>query len=107
MTVPTGTEDASGGRPGTGQDAAAAPGRRLAAPPSASDVVGATCPYLMSSGGSWRLAGPSRDHRCAAIDPPAPQSTEKQRAHCLSSEHVECPTYRAARTSRTATLAGG
>lgn len=106
MTVPTGTEDESGSRPGTGDDAPTDPDRRKAPAISPADVVGATCPYLTSSGGSWRVATPSRDHRCAAIDPPAPQSTDKQRIHCLSTEHVECPTFRAARSARTATLAG-
>ena len=107
MTAPTGAENASGQRPGNGHDAPAEPARRPAAAPSAPDIVGATCPYLVSAGGSWRLAGPSRDHRCAAVDPPAAQSTDKQRTHCLSSEHVECSIFQAARQARTVTLAGG
>jgi hypothetical protein len=53
------------------------------------------------------MAAPSRDHRCAAVDPPAPQATDKQRRHCLSADHVECPMFRAARDARAATLAGG
>jgi LysM repeat protein len=70
------------------------------------DVVAATCPYLMSSGGSWRMAAASRDHRCAALDPPTPQTIDKQRRHCLSPDHVECPIFRAARTARATALAG-
>jgi hypothetical protein len=58
----------------------------------------------MSAGGSWRQATPSRDHRCGALDPPAPQPTEKQSRHCLSADHVDCPIFRAARTARAATL---
>ncbi|HEX2754261.1 MAG TPA: LysM peptidoglycan-binding domain-containing protein [Candidatus Limnocylindrales bacterium] len=41
------------------------------------------------------------------VDPPAPQPNDKQRRHCLSVDHVECPMYRAARAARTTTLAGG
>jgi LysM repeat protein len=107
MTVPTGAETASGQRPGGADNAPADTGPRPRPSTSARDAVGATCPYLTSSGGSWRLAGPSRDHRCAAIDPPAPQTTEKQRLHCLSTDHVECTLFRAARSARMATLAGG
>ena len=62
------------------------------------------CPYLTSVGGSWRQATPSRDHRCGALDPPAPQPQDKQRRHCLSSNHVECPIFSAARSARAATL---
>jgi len=53
------------------------------------------------------MASPSRDHRCGAVDPPASQPNEKQRRHCLSSDHVECALFKAARMARTATLAGG
>ena len=52
-------------------------------------------------------ATPSREHRCRGLMPPAPQTTEKQRRHCLSSDHVECAIYRAARDARQATLAAG
>jgi LysM repeat protein len=41
------------------------------------------------------------------MDPPTAQTTDKQRMHCLSAEHVECATFRAARAARTATLAAG
>lgn len=113
MTDPRGAEDASEQRPGTAHDppleseSALRPNLQPRTHPSALEAVSSTCPYLTSAGGSWRSAGPSRDHRCAALEPPSPQTTEKQRLHCLSSDHVECPTYRAARTARTATLAGG
>ena len=77
------------------------------APVGAREVAAAVCPYLAAAGGSWRMATPSREHRCLALSPPAPQSTEKQRRHCLSADHVECGLYRAARDARQATLAGG
>lgn len=113
MTDPIGAEDGSEQRPGTAhelpteRDTAFRPSPPPRAHPSALEAVGTTCPYLTSAGGSWRSAGPSRDHRCAALEPPTPQTTDKQRMHCLSADHVECSTYRAARTARTATLAGG
>jgi hypothetical protein len=106
MTVPVDAEDAA--------EQGSAPAREAPHDPSpqpathsARDAVGGTCPYLVSAGGSWRMAAPSREHRCAAVDPPAPQSTDKQRRHCLSSEHVECSIFRAARTARATTLAAG
>ena len=113
MTSPIGAEDVSEPRPGTAHDtptethSTSGPHAPAGPHPSALDAVSATCPYLTSASGSWRSASPSRDHRCAALDPPAPQTTEKQRTHCLSTDHVECPIYLAARTARTATLAGG
>ena len=107
MTDPTGAGDPSNQRPGTALDLSVA-ARPPARPElSARDAVSGTCPYLVSSGGSWRAVNPSRDHRCGALDPPTPQTTDKQRMHCLSVEHVECATFRAARAARTATLAAG
>src|SRR5207247_141302 len=63
--------------------------------------------YLESADGTWRMTVPSRDHRCVAVDPPAPQPADKQRRHCLSADHVDCPLFGAARTARAATLAAG
>jgi LysM repeat protein len=74
---------------------------------SAREVAAAICPYLASAGGSWRMTTPSSDHRCRALAPPAPQTPEKQRRHCLSAEHVHCSLFQAAREARVATLAGG
>ncbi|MFL5779130.1 MAG: LysM peptidoglycan-binding domain-containing protein, partial [Chloroflexota bacterium] len=73
----------------------------------AREVAAAICPYLASVGGSWRMATPSRDHRCIGIAPPVSQSPDKQRRHCLSADHVDCGIYRAARDVRAASLAGG
>lgn len=55
------------------------------------------CPYLVGRGGDWRAAGATRDHRCAAVDPPAALTPEKQRRLCLGTGHRECSTYLAAR----------
>jgi LysM repeat protein len=113
MTVPVGAEPASESRPPTGSDARAdpdmpvEPGGRTRLPATAAETVAATCPYLTSAGGAWRSSTPSRDHRCAAVDPPVPQPTDKQRRHCLSSDHVECSMYRAARAARASSLAAG
>jgi LysM repeat protein len=107
MTDPIGAGDASERRPGTAHDTPSTPTPSVRPDLSARDAVSGTCPYLMSSEGSWRAANPSRDHRCGALDPPTPQTTEKQRKHCLSADHVECSTFLAARAARTATLAAG
>jgi len=108
MTVPVEAEDTSEQRRAAGHDASQDQGPRLRpASPTARDVAVGICPYLTSSGGSWRIASPSRDHRCGAVDPPAPQPSDKQRRHCLSDDHVECPIFGAARDMRAATLAAG
>jgi hypothetical protein len=65
------------------------------------------CPYLAASRGNWRSASPHRDHRCGAVDPPAPLAAEKQRRLCLTVDHASCQTFRAARASRAAMLAPG
>ena len=106
MSAPVEAEDASEQRPPGGPPAPSGPDPRLR-PTTARDAVSGICPYLTASGGSWRMSTPSRDHRCSAVDPPASQSTDKQRRHCLSADHVECPIFRAARDARTALLAAG
>jgi nucleoid-associated protein YgaU len=106
MTVSLGAPDGSDQRPGSQPEGPAepsAPARHVPLP-SAPEALAAICPYLTSAGGSWRQSTPSRDHRCGAVEPPAPQSTEKQRRHCLSPDHVDCPIFRAARGARAATL---
>jgi LysM repeat protein len=57
------------------------------------------CPYLLSAGGRWRMATPTREHRCAAVAPPAPLTMEKQRRLCLVQAHNACATYLAALTN--------
>ena len=59
-----------------------------------------TCPYLVASGGDWRSTTPTRDHRCAAVAPPAPLALDKQRRLCLRPGHVACATYEAALDAR-------
>ncbi len=73
---------------------------------SAPEIAAAICPYLTSASGSWRSVSPSRDHRCLALAPPAPQTADKQRMHCLSADHVDCSIFEAARDARTTALAG-
>jgi LysM repeat protein len=106
MTVPPSAPDGSDERPEGRHDGLPdrADDHRHAPPSSAREATAWTCPYLISAGGAWRQATPSRDHRCAALDPPAPQPTDKQRRHCLSPDHVECPIFRAARDARAAIL---
>jgi LysM domain len=58
------------------------------------------CPFLLAANGGWRLAVPSRDHRCAAVNPPAALSPEKQSRLCLTSGHTSCATYLASMSAR-------
>lgn len=60
----------------------------------------AVCPFLEVVSGRWRHAGPSRDHRCTALHPAAPLTTDKQRRLCLGAAHVTCPAFLAARAAR-------
>jgi LysM repeat protein len=70
-------------------------------------TIAEICPYLTAASGAWRSATPHREHRCGAVEPPGPLSSEKQRRLCLAMEHAECPTFRAARASRASMLAPG
>ena len=107
MTASSGAPDVA--EPGAGIPSDARPTEQPLPQPlrSAVDAVAGTCPYLESVGGAWRLIAPSRDHRCIAVEPPAPQTTEKQRRHCLAPDHVDCPLYRSARSARATSLAAG
>lgn len=58
------------------------------------------CPFLLAGDGGWRLDKPSREHRCAAVSPPAALSLEKQSRLCLTPGHVTCATYLASMTAR-------
>jgi LysM repeat protein len=98
----------------TPPDTAAEPARAPDGPgpatpdePSAPAKIGEICPYLLASQGGWRSAGPSRDHRCTAVDPPAALSADKQRSLCLVAEHASCPAFRAARAARASMIAPG
>jgi LysM repeat protein len=62
------------------------------------------CPFLLAEGGGWRLDVPSRDHRCAAVSPPAALSLEKQTRLCLTAAHTSCATYLASLSARGARL---
>jgi len=102
MTVPIGAPDAADTRPGSEPDGAPVPPGHAphVASLTAPEATAATCPYLISVGGAWRQATPSREHRCSALEPPAPQPSDKQRRHCLSPHHVECAIFKTARTAR-------
>ena len=86
--------------PMTDRDDAASPQAGNAAGPGGPtpmvSAVHEVCPYLVAEGGAWRVAQPSRDHRCAAVRPPVPLGTTKQRSLCLTSGHTACATFRAA-----------
>lgn len=59
-------------------------------------AVDAACPYLLAADGAWRSSGPSREHRCSAVVPPAALAPDKQRRLCLVPEHQRCATFLAA-----------
>jgi LysM repeat protein len=108
MTVPVGASDPTDPAADLPPPAVPAPPPvERARPTSVPEIAAAICPYLSSAGGSWRSASPSRDHRCLALSPPAPQSAEKQRRHCLSADHDHCSIFRAARAARETALAAG
>jgi LysM repeat protein len=73
--------------------------------PDTQQLLSALCPYLLSEDGSWRAARPMREHRCTAVRPPEPLSTETQRRLCLGEAHVDCPAYLAAQRERGVELA--
>lgn len=60
----------------------------------------AACRYLVAASGGWRASDAIREHRCAALDPPAPIALDKQRRLCLTEAHPTCPTFAAAREER-------
>ena len=106
MSVPV-DADAPPPGPDPASERARATAPTLAPALAAREVATRICPYLTSEGGAWRSAVPSRDHRCGAVEPSAPQATEKQRRHCLSADHVECSVFRAARAARATSLVAG
>lgn len=73
--------------------------------PDTQQLLSGLCPYLLSEDGSWRAARPLREHRCTAVRPPEPVSTETQRRLCLGEAHVDCPAYLAAQRERGEELA--
>ncbi len=60
-------------------------------------LLEAACPYLVARDGRWRSAGPTPEHRCTAVEPPASLALAKQRRLCLDERHRTCATYLAAR----------
>ncbi len=99
MTIEEPVPGGSGVDPGPPRDADHTPPGSSAGSTAAPEAAAPRrlCPYVVGRGGDWRAIGASREHRCAAVDPPAPLSTEKQRRLCLVASHRECSTYLAAR----------
>jgi hypothetical protein len=64
------------------------------------DRVDRICPYLTAEAGTWRSASVAREHRCGAVNPPAPLRSEKQRRLCLTAEHATCVSFHAAQAAR-------
>ena len=62
------------------------------------------CPFLAGSEGAWVAQTAAADHRCGAVQPAAPLALPKQRRLCLTSSHMTCATYVAARDARGAAL---
>lgn len=81
-----------------GRQAHGGPGR----PPRWTEL----CPYLFDASARWRASHPTAEHRCTAVRPALPLRLGKQLRLCLLPEHVECPTYVAARGLRTAARGG-
>lgn len=106
MSLSVGTDAPSQPTPGTEPERGRPPAPAIASS-SARELAAGICPYLVSEGGAWRSAVPSREHRCMAVEPAAPQPMEKQRRHCLSPAHVDCTLFAAARAARAASLARG
>ncbi len=73
----------------------------------AGNAVHGMCPYLMAEHGGWRSMQPTRDHRCAATEPPVALALAKQRHLCLQAGHVACATFLAARELEAATTPAG
>ena len=93
--------------PGMNAAVAGAPSAEPPPGPSATTDDAATelavprgCPFLLSASGGWRLDLPSREHRCAAVSPPAPLAPEKQARLCLTQAHTTCATYLASLEAR-------
>jgi LysM repeat protein len=64
------------------------------------------CPFLIAESRDWRLAVPTREHRCAALVPLASLTFEKQARLCLTAAHETCATYGAALAAREARTGG-
>ncbi len=68
--------------------------------PLAGRALSDICPYLVAGEGTWRSSTFAREHRCAAVMPPALVAAEKQRRLCLTADHTTCSTYEAALAAR-------
>jgi len=108
MTTPLDEAPESSRAPEPTRPEAPAPAPTPASPAAIeARAIDEICPYLLASQGGWRAASPNRDHRCTAVDPPAPLPSDKQRNLCLVAAHHGCPAYRAARVARASLLSPG
>jgi LysM repeat protein len=94
MTEPLLAGD-GGTETGPSADVAPAP-----TPPLPNASAAGVCPFLISSTGDWRLAAPTREHRCGAFVPLTSVSIEKQARLCLRDAHLTCATYAASVAAR-------
>lgn len=94
MTEPLQAGD-GGTEPGPSADVAP-----VLTPPPPNEFAAGVCPFLISSTGDWRLAAPTREHRCGAFVPLTSLSIEKQARLCLRDAHVTCATYTASVAAR-------
>ena len=76
------------------------PSPAIPADPLAGRALSQICPYLVADDGTWRSSTVAREHRCAAVAPPALVAAEKQRRLCLTADHATCSTYEAALAAR-------
>jgi LysM repeat protein len=76
------------------------PARRADTAVGGARAVVHVCPFLIADSGDWRLAVPTREHRCAALVPLASLTFEKQARLCLTAAHESCATYGAALAAR-------
>jgi LysM repeat protein len=76
------------------------PGRRAASAVIVRADPAEICPFLVAASGGWRLAVPSREHRCGAVNPPSALSPQKQTRLCLTEGHLRCATFLAAAAAR-------
>jgi LysM repeat protein len=63
----------------------------------ASPVGVVVCPFLVSAGGPWRSAEPTREHRCSRQGHDTRLDLDHQRRYCLGSGGPGCPHHVVAR----------
>jgi hypothetical protein len=92
------------GPSGQGDEGPQVDGGPLAVAISGEDWLQVICPFLRASDGSWRSAGPARDHRCWAAQPPSELPVLTQQRLCLVKSHNACERFLHARELRSAAV---